>query len=126
MWNAGTETQAPDLVVNRIALPSCGVEVAQPGGRWNEAGRACFWNAYLARRPAEFVTTMPTTEGDPITTIYRVLPDGSVEVFIDATRDRWGSGEWSRFVCRTLSRGQGRDPQVDFGLDETCEEMPIT
>jgi hypothetical protein len=43
---------------------------------WNDAARECFVAAYLAQRPAEFVSTSLTTERDPITSIYRVRDGG--------------------------------------------------
>jgi hypothetical protein len=53
-----------------------------------------------AGRPAELSVTRTTNEGDPVTTLYRALPDrAGVEVPIDATRDTFGSGRWSRTVC---------------------------
>lgn len=60
----------------------------------------CFWQALAAGRPAELSVTRTGIEGDPVTTLYRALPNrAGVEVLIDATRDRFGSGRWSRTVC---------------------------
>ena len=106
-------------------LPACGVENAGQMGPWNEAGRACFWKAYLEHQPSEFVSTRPTAEGDPITTIYRVLPDGSVEVFIDSTQDKWGSGRWEHLSCRTLAHYENGTLSNDFGPDDTCVATPL-
>jgi len=120
----GIGPNAPAMVASRIPVPSCGVERGGHDGPWNIEGRACFWQAYRARRPAEFISTRPTIEGDPITSIYRVLPDGSVEVFIDSTQDTFGSGKWSHATCRTLSEQVGAD--LDFGPDDTCVFVDIT
>ncbi|MHB8890700.1 MAG: hypothetical protein ACYC65_01490 [Candidatus Limnocylindrales bacterium] len=114
-------------MANRAPLPACGVENAGQGGPWNEDGRACFWAAYRGHTPAEFVSTRPTTEGDPITTIYRVLPDGSVEIFIDSTQDRFaGVRGWERLTCRTLARFENGTLSPDFGPDDTCVAAPIS
>ena len=69
--------------------------------------------------------TRPTAEGDPITTIYRVLPDGSVEVFIDSTQDKWGSGRWEHLSCRTLAHYENGTFSNDFGPDDTCVATPL-
>ena len=90
-----------------------------------QAARECFWQAYRAQRPAEFVSTRPTTEGDPITTIYRVLGAGRVEIFIDSTQDRFSAGGWQRLDCTRLTLGQSLAPAPDFGPDNTCVETPL-
>lgn len=123
--NGGLHSDVPHVVANRIPLPSCGEEQAGQGGPWNEGARACFWEAYQEHRPAEFISTYPTIEGDPITSIYRVLPDGSVEIFIDSTRDRFGSGSWLHVSCRTLARRDGTGARNDFGPDDTCVAVPL-
>jgi hypothetical protein len=115
---ADISANAPAAVANRIPVPPCGSEHSGLADSGNLEGRACFWTAYQEHRPAEFISTRPTTEGDPITTIYRVLPGGSVELFIDSTQDTWGSGKWAHATCRTLSPQVGAD--IDFGPDETC------
>ena len=98
-------------------------------GPWNETGRTCFWSAYQQHHPAEFISTRPTTEGDPITTIFRVLPTGSVEIFMDLTQDKFSSPAdriWKRFTCRTLSAIPNDSPSTDFGPDETCVASPVS
>ena len=115
----------PAAVTNRSALPVCGIEKAGQGGPWNDTGRACFWKAYQDRRPAEFISTRPTTEGDPITTIYRVLPGGAVEIFIDSTQDKFGDGRWDRLACRTLAAFENGSVANDFGPDDSCVATPL-
>lgn len=94
---------APAVVRDRIALPSCGEERVRGGADANVAGRRCLWSAYQERRPAEFVSTLWSIEGDPITWIYRILPGGAVEVFIDSTQDTWSAKTWIRLACPGLS-----------------------
>jgi hypothetical protein len=104
-------------------LPSCGVEDATgQDDPWNEVARACFWDAYHARRQAEFASTRLTIEGGPITCAYRILGAGRVEVFIDQTQDRYSSGPWLRLDCSTLSAVDSTAPAPDFGPDDSCVE----
>ncbi len=94
----------PAEVSGRTELPSCPEERREQGDPPNAEGRQCLLTAFEEGRPAEFVSTRPTIEGDPITTIYRVWPSAElpVEIFQDATRDRYGSGAWSYVGCEAL------------------------
>lgn len=117
----------PAAVTDRAALPSCGVERAttQEGPR-NEAARACFWGAYLTSRPAEFVSTQLSVEGDPITWIYRVLGPGRIEIFIDSSQDRFAADRgWQRLDCTTLFTWPSATSTPEFGPDGTCVETPV-
>ena len=93
----------PAVVRDRPALPSCGQEMATQLV-FNLQARQCFWDAYVANRPAEFISTRPTVEGDPITSIYRILGPASIEVFVDQRRDRYSKGGWYRLECLGLTR----------------------
>lgn len=117
----------PPAVADRTVLPSCGSERAtSQHGPWNEAARICFWDAYRAHRPAEFASTQLTTEGDPITSIYRVLGAGLVEIFIDSTQDRFASDRgWQRLDCSTLATVHSLALAPDFGPDNTCVATPL-
>ena len=106
---------APAVVRDRVALPPCGEERVRLGGDGNVAGRRCLWSAYQERRPAEFITTQWSIEGDPITSIYRILPGGAVEVFIDSTQDAWSAKTWLRLACPGLSLVVGAPDQPAFG-----------
>lgn len=73
----------------------------------------CLLSIDAQREGAEVLLTSLTAEGDPITTYYRVLPGGGVEVFTDATADSFGSGEWSHDLCpdvAALGSGEGCQP----------------
>jgi hypothetical protein len=120
----------PAVVVNRSVLPPCGFETTTQSGGFNIAGRRCLWDAYLGRRPAEFVSTRPTVEGDPITFIFRVLGDGRVEVFEDQTHDRFSLGGWLHLDCPGLSIDDASLGQPAFapgmpGPSGECAETPI-
>jgi hypothetical protein len=90
----------PDWVVSRVPLPSCGT--AQDWGQASLDARRCLLEAYRDGRDAELISNEGTLEGDPITRIHRVHEDGVVEIFTDATQDRFGSGRWERAVCDEL------------------------
>lgn len=112
----------PDWVLNRTELPACGAEEVAADRLPNREARECLIDAWRESRPAELISERPTVEGDPVTTIYRVLPDGSVEMFVDMTRDRYGSGEWERLVCsglRPVREGDGLDESWIF-VEEGC------
>ena len=114
------------------AVPSgpiaCGEEAPGLGGNLNAQARACFWEAYEQHRPAEFKVTITTIEGDPIPMTYRVLADGTVEVTIDSTADKFGSGKVSVYDCPELIRVDTpvlSDP-IQFEMGEACVERNET
>jgi len=118
----------PAVVRDRAALPSCGQETRTQTGRLNLEARRCFWDAYLAGRPAEFTSTRPTVEGDPITSIYRILAAGSIEVFVDQRRDRYSKGGWLRLACpglRLIDESQWLEDFVPGLRDDDCTVTPI-
>jgi len=123
---------APAWVTDRVPLESCGTEETERGlvDRTNPV-RVCLLDAFRAGRGAEMISTTTTMEGDPITSIVRVHPDGLVEVFIDNTRDRFGSGAWERLECTALvSVPDANDPPNLVHPDElvfvqdSCEQVP--
>ena len=89
--------------------------------------------AFESGRSAELTSTMTSVEGDPITRIIRVLEDGTVEVFVDATRDNYGSGQWERLRCTALVPvAEVNDPpnlvypEEHVFVEDGCELMPTT
>ena len=60
---------------------------------------ACLESALASRRGAELTVRRPTTEGDPVTTYYRVTADGSTEVYTDSTQDAFSDRKWSFASC---------------------------
>jgi hypothetical protein len=93
----------PDWVANRPPLESCGREhVNVEAAGFDARPRQCVLAAFETGRGAELTSTMTTVEGDPITRILRVHETGPIEVFVDATRDAFGSGEWERLECTRL------------------------
>lgn len=104
----------PEWVTERGELPACGAEEVTADRLPNSQARECLYDAWRESRAAEMISERRSVEGDPITTIYRVLPDGTVEVFVDMTRDRYGSGTWERLACSEL-----RPVREDDGIDES-------
>jgi hypothetical protein len=115
---------APAIVQQRQPLPFCGEEHVRQGPGANVPARDCFWSAYQVRRPAEFISTVTSTEGDPITYVYRVLPGGAVEVFVDSTQDAFSNRTWLRLACRTLALTDDRPDVLEFGADD-CDEVTL-
>ena len=116
----------PAVVRERSILPACGAETVHDARtEANVAGRRCLWTAYQDHQPAEFITTQWTIEGDPITSIYRVLPGGAVEVFIDSTQDVWSAKTWLHLACPDLALIDGAAGQPAFGPGERCIETTI-
>lgn len=121
----GTFGNAPAVVRDRATLPACGTESVQIAHGVNLDGRRCFWNAYQSHQPAEFISTQTTIEGDPVTSVYRVLPDGAVEVFVDSTQDTWSTRTWLHLACRELSLIDDAPGQPAFGPGPDCVETTI-
>lgn len=120
-------------MANREPLESCGSEEAGLGEGIDPAARACLLEAFESGGSAELTSTMTSVEGDPTTRIIRVLEDGTVEVFIDATRDNYGSGEWERLRCAALVPvAEINDPPDLFYpeehvfVEEGCEAVPAS
>ncbi len=95
----------PSQVADREPLSSCGEEATPPDGPGpaEAAARQCLLDAFQRGTTAELRWDYDTAQGDPVTELLRVLPDRSVEVFVDATRDRNGSGAWERRICDGLT-----------------------
>ena len=122
----------PDWVVDRLPLESCGEEVAGHGEGLDVASRQCLLNAFEDGRGAELISTFTSVEGDPITRYTRVHENGTVEVFVDATRDRFGSGAWERLRCERLAPvAEFNDPPDNVMpaeyvfVEEGCESLPV-
>jgi 4-amino-4-deoxy-L-arabinose transferase-like glycosyltransferase len=99
----------PAQVADRDPLPSCGTEITPPDGPGpaEAAARQCLLAALQSGEGAELQRDYKTEEGQPVSEFIRVLSDGSVEVFVDATLDSYGSGAWERRVCDGLAAAAG-------------------
>jgi hypothetical protein len=117
----------PAIVKYRERLPSCGTEIqrneSQSGP--DQAARACFNEAVERDGRAEFVSHRETIEGDMITYVYRSHQDGSVEVFVDSTRVRFGSPAWTVTTCTDASLA-GEADGLEIVLAGCDASSPIT
>ena len=105
----------PAAFRDREPLPPCGEEQSQHGESWNVEARQCLFDAYREGRAAELIVTQVTVEGDPITEVTRVHENGTVERWVDATQDSWGSGEWEHLRCdRLIAARDYNDPPDRF------------
>lgn len=99
----------PAAVADREPLSSCGTEATPPDGPGSEeaAARKCLLEAFRDGRSAELRRDYKTDEGDVVAELVRVLADGSVEIFVDATRDPNGTGAWTRRMCEGIAAIDG-------------------
>jgi hypothetical protein len=91
---------------------SCGVVTlaqADPVGI-PQSALSCFTSGLGAGRRVTLTVTAPTTEGDPITTVYTALLDQHVQVDIDSSKDAFaGTGaRFTRQVCTGATAVEGR------------------
>jgi hypothetical protein len=86
----------PPQFVDRETLPSCGEVTLTQGEEIPAENLSCLDEAGDAG--AELAVTRPTTEGDPVTEYYRVLPGGGWEAYLDGSMDRYG-GQWWHTDC---------------------------
>jgi len=109
LGSCGTPTQPglepPQSFTAREQLPSCDPVDLSQGEVVPDAAWSCLDGA--SEEGAELVVTMPTTEGDPIVTYYRVGPKiQGVELFIDNSADAYAGIEdrgWSHQLCPETS-----------------------
>ncbi|GAA1987562.1 hypothetical protein [Microbacterium pumilum] len=93
--------------------PSCGEYTLGQGESIPDEAVDCM--AAAGEAGATLTVTSPTTEGDPILTVYTAMPDGSVEVYADMTEDRFGGGISVQICPEAVS-------VLDLG---GCEEEPV-
>ncbi|HEY6607588.1 MAG TPA: hypothetical protein VI277_00175 [Candidatus Limnocylindria bacterium] len=122
----------PEWVTNRLPLESCGIEDYGHGEGVNVEGRTCLLEAFEEGRGAELITTQSSVEGDPIVRYIRVHENATVEIFYDATRDRFGSGAWERLRCERLVPVEEFNdppdiffPETDVFVEDGCERLPL-
>jgi hypothetical protein len=99
----GASADAPQEFASRASLPSCGVYSLGQGEEPPSSARSCLSAALADQKAAELMVTSLTVEGQPVVTYYRSGLDPRLEVFIDSTRDQYGSG-WVRLECQGLAK----------------------
>jgi hypothetical protein len=121
----------PDWVANRQPLPPCGEEDVGMGEDFDPGARRCLLDAFESGTAGELISTQTTVEGDPITRYVRVHDNGTIELFVDATRDAYGSQSWERLICdRLVPVDEAEGPGVSFPdemvfIEEGCRELPV-
>jgi hypothetical protein len=103
--DAGGGTALSSSAESRRPMPSCGAYTAPPDGLPAEgwAARDCFLAAFAEGREAELTITAPSIEGDPIVTIYRVLGPDDVELFVDASADKFAAVDAYHQRCTSVA-----------------------
>jgi len=94
----------PELWALMNDIPSCGVVLAVPHTivpppTKSIPGARCVFAAADRGEAVLVVQQGLTMEGDPIVEVVAVLPDGRVEWYEDASRDRFGRPEWGQQTC---------------------------
>ena len=87
---------------SRDSLADCGSLDLEQGDALEEKGTreiACLDRALDSGGDGELVVRYPTVEGDPITEYYRVLSDGTTEVYVDSTEDPNSDQTWGFASC---------------------------
>lgn len=91
--------------ISPTGLDTCGHEIIDTNHQgYDVASRDCLWNAYSDGVSATFSTTAHTVEGDPITYTVRVIATNLIEVDLDATKDRFGNQNVTKYTCRVMDR----------------------
>lgn len=113
----------PDTVRAREALYYCGAALRglnteippELGLDRLDGAEACFAERLAAGHTAELIVVTHTIEGDPLVSIFRLLADGSAEIFYDTSHDRLGPRAWFRYTCATYT--------VNPVEPQTCSEL---
>jgi hypothetical protein len=95
-WQTKPATRPVDL---RTDVADCGVHDVKQAEHLPAGAAQCIVDAVAAGNRGRMTVTRPTTEGDPITTVYGVDKDGSVVVSTDTTQDRFGNNGVVRERC---------------------------
>lgn len=87
--------------------------------------RRCLWDAYRSGSPAEYISYGTTVEGRGIAMIYRVIGPGTVEVFVDQTKDLGPGSQppWLRLQCTRLGLIADQPDDFEFGPDVCTESV---
>ncbi len=113
----------PSALESWPKTPSCGryENLNEPVPADQRRKNRCLLDALSEGRRAELFVTYATVEGDPITTYYRVLGPRRLEVFIDSTRDSFGSREWTHMLCDGVVEESG----FVFADSAGCRELSV-
>jgi len=93
-----------DSADGRRRMPSCGSYTVTAGElpAADRSARDCFLAAFGNGTQKELSVTVHSMEGDPITTIYRVLGVNDVELFVDASADKFADVKQYHQRCTSV------------------------
>ena len=97
----------------------------EPSAKQKAATR-CLLDAFARGRPAELVATYRTIEGDPWAEYYRVLGPRRVEVFVNASDDRYANTGWAHWICSGLAYADSIDQFVHEGCRAISVDEVVT
>lgn len=89
--------------------------------------RKCFVASAESGRAASFVDYATSDEGDPVVSVYRLAPNG-LRIYVDATRDAFGSGRWELQECSgvTTTFPNAPEPLPDgYFTGDDCRERRL-
>ncbi|MEA2973468.1 MAG: hypothetical protein QOG82_1926 [Actinomycetota bacterium] len=100
----GDDGGLSDSAAGRRRMPSCGTYTAPTGELPAEdrSARDCFLAAFGNGTQKELTLTVHSLEGDPIITIYRVLGVNDVELFVDASADKFAAVKQFHQRCTSV------------------------
>jgi len=88
----------------RTSYPTCGdvtLKPDQPLKRQARAELTCMRRALRHGKGAELTITRTTVEGDPVREYYSLSPQGTLQLYVDSTDDRFGARKWTVDHCFT-------------------------
>jgi hypothetical protein len=86
----------------------------------------CLLDAFEAGREAKLVVTLATVEGDPLVHYFTVTESGQLEVLVDSTKDKFGSGSWHALTCTGLDEQRGRLSWTGCAETDVPSDLPQT
>ena len=84
---------APKELRDREPLPFCGDESMTDPDAFDTPARRCFLDGVLSGTPVELLSREWSTEGQPVTKVYRFLGRGAVLQYVQA------EGRWTVLAC---------------------------
>ena len=121
---------APEWVLARAPLPSCGEERYDAGNvRFDVAIRRCLLDAYRSGESAEMVSIESRAGEGLLVRIYRV-DAGAAELLARLPADALGPDRWERLQCQTLApvdevMGPTQLPSDQVFLAGPCDPVPV-
>ena len=86
----------------------------------------CLLDAFEDGREAKLVVTLATVEGDPLVHYFTVTESGQLELLVDSTKDKFGSGSWHAQTCTGLEERHGRLSWTGCAETEVPSDLPQT